>query len=143
MNFQQVCLTALAFSSSHGGSLEQCLPGQHLVSIRSLNDKPSELIVERDLAEPGSWNVRLHLRKHRLLQIPVHYPPVRTQEALLDTLVKAWRMQATPPAPFLTRFLEPPISDPGPPSIQRVASIARYLQPASPAEASSAGVDQA
>jgi hypothetical protein len=108
MNFQQVCLTALAFSSSHGGSLERCPPGQQqFVSIRPLQGPPSELVVERDLVEDGAWGVRLMRRHHRLLQAPIHYPPVRTQEALLDALVGAWSQLASkPPAPFLTRFLE-------------------------------------
>ena len=128
MNFQQVCLTALAFSSSHGASVERHLPGQHLVSIRSPTYTPSELVVERDLHEEGTWGVRLFRRHHRLLQAPIHYPPVRTQEALLDALIGAWAQMsnARPPAPFLTRFIEPPTSSPGPPVIQRVAS---YLQP--------------
>jgi len=128
MNFQQVCLTALAFSSSHGGSLERCPPGQQqFVSIRPLQGPPSELVVERDLVEDGAWGVRLMRRHHRLLQAPIHYPPVRTQEALLDALVGAWSQLASkPPAPFLTRFLEAP----SPPAIQRTASIASFLQPA-------------
>jgi hypothetical protein len=128
MNFQQVCLTALAFSSSHGGSLERAPPGQQqFVSIRPLQGPPSELVVERDLVEDGAWGVRLMRRHHRLLQAPIHYPPVRTQEALLDALVGAWSQLASkPPAPFLTRFLEAP----SPPAIQRTASIASFLQPA-------------
>lgn len=129
MNFQQVCLTALAFSSSHGGSLERAPPGQQqFVSIRPLQGPPSELVVERDLIEDGAWGVRLMRRHHRLLQAPIHYPPVRTQEALLDALVGAWSQLASnkPPAPFLTRFLEGPT----PPAIQRTASIASFLQPA-------------
>jgi hypothetical protein len=129
MNFQQVCLTALAFSSSHGGSLERAPPGQQqFVSIRPLQGPPSELVVERDLVEDGAWGVRLMRRHHRLLQAPIHYPPVRTQEALLDALVGAWSQLASnkPPALFLTRFLEPP----SPPAIQRTASIASFLQPA-------------
>ena len=140
MNFQQVCLTALAFSSSHGASVDRHQPGQQLVSIRPLTGPSSELVVERDLFDEGAWGVRLFRRHHRLLQAPVHYPPVRTQEALLEALVGAWvqMSNAKPPAPFLTRFIEPPTtSAPSPPIIQRVA---RYLQPArTPPRSSSPG----
>jgi hypothetical protein len=108
MNFQQVCLTALAFSSSHGGSFQQYPTIEHFVVIRPPSPALIELKVEQELHEEGAWSVSLHRRHNRLLHIPTHYPPVRTQEALLETLIKAWRIQASPPAPFLTRFLEPP-----------------------------------
>jgi hypothetical protein len=109
MHFQQVCLTALAFSSAHGGSLQKLPSIEHFVSIRPPHAPQSEIVIEQDLLDEESWSVRLIRRHNRLLHIPVHFPPVRTQEDLLDTLVKAWRMHSAPPAPFLTRFVEPPL----------------------------------
>ena len=109
MHFQQVCLTALAFSAAHGGTLDHCPAHARHVVIRPLDGPPSgEIVVEQDLLDSDSWQVRLSRRRNRLLHVPVRFPPVRTQEELLDALTDAWRAMAAPPAPFLSRFLEPP-----------------------------------
>ena len=110
MHFHQVCLTALAFSTAHGGTLDHCPAHGHHLAIRQLGPSTEEIVVDRDMFDFESWQVRIRRRKNRLLQTVVHFPPVRTQEELLDVLTKAWRIGAAPrPAPFLTRFLEPPI----------------------------------
>jgi hypothetical protein len=113
MHFHQVCLTALAFSTTHGGTLDHCPAHGHNLAIRQLGPSSAEIVVERDLGDFESWQVRLSRRRNRLLHVPVHFPPVRTQEELLDTLTNAWRIGTAPlPAPFLTRFLEPPVKTP-------------------------------
>jgi hypothetical protein len=106
MHFHQVCLTALAFSSAHGGTVDHCASHGHHLAIRQ---GPAEIVVEQDLGDSESWQIRLLRHRNRLLHAPVRFPPVRTQEELLDVLTRAWRIGAAPlPAPFLTRFLETP-----------------------------------
>jgi hypothetical protein len=112
MHFHQVCLTALAFSTTHGGTLDHCPAHGHHLAIRQLGPATEEIVVDRDMFDFESWQVRIRRRKNRLLQTVVHFPPVRTQEELLDVLTKAWRIGTAPPAPFLTRFLEPPMPPP-------------------------------
>ena len=108
MHFHQVCLTALAFSSAHGGTLDHCASHGHHLAIRQLGTSSAEIMVEQDLGDSEAWQIRLLRHRNRLLHAPVRFPPVRTQEELLDALTRAWRIGAAPPAPFLTRFLEPP-----------------------------------
>lgn len=114
MNFQQVALAVLAFSSARGGSIVR---GPHAESQQQLTIVPpfglARIIVEQQ-AYDQSWQVRLSKLGRRSLQPPVYFPAVTTQEGLQETLGKAWEfhLQTSPPAPFLTRFLEPPTSSP-------------------------------
>ena len=86
MNFQQVALAVMAFSSAQ----------------------------EHD----QSWQVRLSKLGRRSLQPPVYFPSTHSPEGLKDALARAWEFHqtASPPAPFLSRFLEPPNSAPPPAS---------------------------
>jgi hypothetical protein len=126
MHFQQVVLTVLAFSSSRGGTIESAPAHVHQVSIVPPLGL-SRVVVEEDNGVPGLWSVRLHKNGRRTLQSPVYFPPVTTQEALLNALEHAWDMQRRPDPhfPFLTRFLEPPRTPPrsaSPPHRQRGVS---------------------
>jgi hypothetical protein len=132
MHFHQVCLTALAFSTTHGGTLDHCPAHGHHLAIRQLGPSSAEIVVEQDLGDFESWQVRLQRRRNRLLHAPVRFPPVRTQEELLDVLSDAWRIGAAPPAPFLTRFLEPPIPPPKITTPPRSASPPRPQTDSSP-----------
>ncbi len=112
MHLQQVCMTALAFSAARGGAIEMpATQGLRPVVIHPLrgNDE-TEIYVEQDNQELGSWYVGIRETKPLALRPPVYFPPVTTQEALLDTLTKAWEFhrQSRPPDPLLTRFVEPP-----------------------------------
>ena len=110
MQFQQVALTVLAFSSTRGGTIESAPAHVHQVSIIPPLGI-SRVVVEEDNGVPGLWSVRLHKGGRRTLQSPVYFPPVTTQEALLNALEHAWDMQRKPDPPHLqlfTRFLEPP-----------------------------------
>jgi hypothetical protein len=122
MNFQQVALAVMAFSSARGGMIDQR-------TAHSIAVVPpvgfSRIIVEQDFKDADSWYVRVANRGgRRTLQPPVYFPAVTTQEGLQDALQKAWdfHRQTSPPAPFLTRFLEPPTSSPprgaSPPRLQ-------------------------
>ena len=126
MHFQQVCLTALAFSAAHGGTLDHCPAHARHVVIHPLEGS-TDIVVEQDLLDFDSWQVRLSRRRNRLLHVPVRFPPVRTQAELLDALTDAWRVMAAPPAPFLTRFLEPPFLTR---FLEPPASIAEHRLPA-------------
>ncbi len=74
----------------------------------------TEIVVEQDNQNAGSWYVSLNQPMPLLPTsvntppTPVYFPPVKTQEALLDALTKAWEFhrKTMPPTPFLTRFLE-------------------------------------
>ena len=113
MNYHQVALTVLAFSSARGGTLDISPAEQFSIAPPSGSTK---VIVEQDNQLPGSWYVRLvkHVGARRSLHPPVYFPAVTTQEGLQEALAKAWEFhrQTTPPAPFLARFLEPPTSAP-------------------------------
>ena len=111
MNFQQVALTVLAFSSARGGTIER-RTAQQIAVVPPLG--LARIIVERDNQDSDSWYVRLVKQGRRSLQPPVYFPAVTTQEGLQDALARAWEFhrQTDPPAPFLTRFLEPPTSSP-------------------------------
>jgi hypothetical protein len=111
MNFQQVCLAVLAFSSARGGMIDQ-RTAQSIAIVPPLG--LARIIVEQQTVEDQSWQVRVVKGGHRMLQPPVYFPAVTTQEGLQDALTKAWEFhrQTSPPAPFLTRFLGPPTSAP-------------------------------
>ncbi len=111
MNFQQVALTVLAFSSARGGTIER-RTAQQIAVVPPLG--LARIIVERDNQDSDSWYVRLVKQGRRSLQPPVYFPAVTTQEALQDALARAWEFhrQTDPPAPFLARFLERPTSSP-------------------------------
>ncbi len=127
MHFQQVALTVMAFSSARGASIEPAPAHAHHVTL-ILPLGVSKVIVEEDSGVPGLWSVRLHKNGRRTLQPPVYFPPVFTQEALLNVLEHAWDMQRKPDPPrfpFLPRFLEPPRTPPrsaSPPRRQRGVS---------------------
>jgi hypothetical protein len=75
----------------------------------------SRVVIEQDNQIPDSWYVRVVKGGHRrVFEPPVYFPAVTTQEGLQDTLKQAWdfHRQTSPPAPFLTRFLETPSSSP-------------------------------
>ena len=111
MNFQQVALVALSFSSSKGGTIERSL---HRITITPPLGM-SRFVIEQDNQIPDSWYVRVVKGGHRRsLEPPHHYPPVFTVEDLQQSLKKAWdfHRQTSPPIPFLTRFLDPPSSSP-------------------------------
>lgn len=114
MNFQQVALAVLAFSSARGGTIEQ-RTAQSIAVIPPTGF--SRLIVERDNQDTDSWYVRVVKAGRRTLQPPVYFPAVTTQEGLQDALQKAWEFhrQTSPPTPFISRFLEPPTSLPSSP----------------------------
>ena len=111
MNFQQVCLAVLAFSSARGGLIDQ-RTAQSIAIVPPLG--LARIIVEQQTVEDQSWQVRVVKGGHRMLQPPVYFPAVTTQEGLQDALTKAWEFhrQTSPPAPFLTRFLFSPTSAP-------------------------------
>ena len=113
MHLQQVCLTAMSFSAARGGILETTeTPGFMPVVIRPLTydtaNQSSEIYVEQDNQVPGSWYVGVRNTKPLALRPRVYYPPVNTQEALLDALTKAWDFHriSAPPAPFISRVVE-------------------------------------
>jgi hypothetical protein len=111
MNLQQVCLTALAFSSARGGAVEfTATPGLRPVVIHPVSERnQTEIYVERDLQDTDSWLVGLRETKPLALRPPLYFPPaVNTQEALLDALTKAWEstLYKPPPPNFLSRFTE-------------------------------------
>ena len=116
MNFQQVALVALSFSSARGGTIERSpLEGSmHQISIIPPLGL-SRVVIEQDNQIPDSWYVRVVKSGHRRrLEPPVYFPAVTTVEGLQDTLKNAWdfHRQTSPPAPFLSRFLEAPSSLP-------------------------------
>lgn len=122
MNFQQVALVALSFSSSKGGTIERSL---HQITITPPLGM-SRFVIEQDNQIPDSWYVRVVKGGHRRsLEPPHHFAPVSTVEGLQETLKKAWdfHRQTSPPAPFLTRFLEAPSSSP------RRSVLPRLLSP--------------
>lgn len=135
MNFQQVALAVLAFSSARGGTIVR---GPHPESQQHIAIVPplglAKIIVERDNQDSNAWYVRLVKQGRRTLQPPVYFPAVTTQEGLQDALQKAWEFhrETSPPAPFLSRFLEPPSSSPARssgPSFQRASSPSRSASP--------------
>ena len=111
MNFQQVALAVMAFSAARGGTIDQ-RTSQSIAVVPPLG--LAKIIVEQQTVEDQSWQVRVVKGGHRMLQPPVYFPAVTTQEGLQDALTKAWEFhrQTSPPAPFLTRFLEAPTSAP-------------------------------
>jgi hypothetical protein len=110
MNLQQVCLTALAFSSVRGGALElTATQGDRPVVIHPVPERnQTEIYVQRDIQDTDSWLVGLRETKPLALRPPRFFPPVNTQEALLDALTKAWEstLYRPPPPNFLSRFTE-------------------------------------
>lgn len=133
MNFQQVALAVLAFSSARGGTIEQ-RTAQQIAIVPPLG--LARVIVEQDNQDSSSWYVRLVKGGRRALQPPVYFPAVTTQEGLQDALRKAWEfhLETSPPAPFLSRFLEPPTSSPPRSS---VSLQARMLDSSSPPRSAS------
>ena len=122
MNFQQVALVALSFSSSKGGTIERSL---HQITITPPLGM-SRFVIEQDNQIPDSWYVRVVKGGHRRrLEPPVYFPAVTTVEDLQQSLKKAWdfHRQTSPPTPFLTRFLEAPSSSP------RRSVLPRLLSP--------------
>ena len=114
MNFQQVALVALSFSSARGGTIER---SPHPSSTHQIAIIPplglSRVVIEQDNQIPDSWYVRVVKGgRRRVFEPPVYFPAVSTQEGLQETLKKAWdfHRQTSPPAPFLSRFLEAPSS---------------------------------
>lgn len=123
MHFQQVALTALAFSSARGGTVESGPGSVHQLTLVPFSGV-SRVIVEEDNGVPGLWFVRLTKGGRRSLQPPVYFPGVTTQEALLNALDHAWDLQRKPHPPF-PLFLEPPRTPPrgaSPPRRQRGVS---------------------
>ena len=99
----------MAFSAARGGIMETTdTPGLTPVVIRPLSSDTSEIYVEQDNQVPGSWYVGVRKTQPLSLRPPVYYPPVNTQEALLEALTKAWDFHriSAPPAPFISRFVE-------------------------------------
>ena len=118
MNFQQVALAVMAFSSARGGTVVR---GPYPETQRQIAVIPpfglARIIVEQQ-EHDQSWQVRLSKLGRRSLQPPVYFPSTHSPEGLKDALARAWEFHqtASPPAPFLTRFLEPPNSAPPPAS---------------------------
>lgn len=111
MHFQQVCMTALAFSAARGGTMQSCPGGVNQLAILPLRGG-SEIVVEQDNQDADSWYVSLTGQKPALRPDspgPLYLRPVNTQEALMEALSTAWEFhrQTLPPIPFLTRFIEP------------------------------------
>lgn len=115
MNFQQVALTVLAFSSARGGTISH--KTAQSITIDPPSTISSRLIVEQDNQNTDSWYVRVVRTGRRTLQPPIYFPAATTQEALQDSLAKAWELhRQNPPSPpprfHLSRFLESPSSSP-------------------------------
>lgn len=92
MLFQQVWMTALAFSSARGGSIQPYVQGASQFMIRPPNGD-AEIFVEHDNQVPGSWYVRLvnqHTRKSGMG--PIYIPPVTTEGGLEHALKRAWEI---------------------------------------------------
>ena len=100
MHFQQVCMTALAFSAARGGT---SLMNQQRLSIQPLRGL-AEIVIEQSNQDKEEWYVSLNGNAKSV----VYFPAVSTQEDLLNTLINAWEFHRkhTPPAPFLSRFVE-------------------------------------
>jgi hypothetical protein len=107
MNLQQVTLVMMAVSSGGGGTLETDPLNRNQLAIIPRSGL-AKIIVEPGETGQG-WQVRLVKHGRRVLEPPVYFPPVTTQEQLRETIEKAWAIhrQSGVPAPFLTRFLEP------------------------------------
>lgn len=114
MNFQQVCLAVLAFSSARGGLIDQ-RTSQSIAIVPPLG--LAKIIVEQLTVEDQSWQVRVVKGGRRTLQPPVYFPAVTTQEGLQDALIKAWEFhrQTSPPIPFISSLLARPTSLPSSP----------------------------
>ena len=116
MNFQQVALIALSFSSSRGGTVDRSPLESSVHQIAIIPPLGlSRLVIEQDNQLVDSWYVRVVRNGHRrFLDPPVYFPAVTTVKELQETLKQAWdfQRQMNPPAPFLTRFLDPPSNSP-------------------------------
>ena len=114
MIFKQVCMTVMAFSSARSASIQSYQTDK--LAVHPATSR-SEIMIERDNQDPEAWYVSLaKLGFENAQKPPVYYPSVKTQEELLDVLSKAWEFhrQTEPPAPFLTRCVEPLIISPTP-----------------------------
>ena len=125
MNFQQVALSVMAFSSARGGSLERNSLSSR-VTMSLPHPDSSRIIVEEDYQIPGLWSVSLVKGGRRVLHPPVYLSPVDSELDLTSALERIWDIhlqsqQKHHPAPFITRFLEPPRTPPNEPP----SSIAR------------------
>lgn len=113
MEFQQVALTLMTFSSANGGTVEAFHPNGFVMHSPS---GATHIHIRRDFVEPDAWNVRIEkhsLRGRRSLMPPIYFPPCRTPEELTATVREAWILQRkSHPSPFLTRFLDPPNTPP-------------------------------
>lgn len=129
MHFQQVALAVLAFSSARGGTFtgEARHPvGGVMTIIPPMGH--SKIVVEQDNQDNDSWYVRLvrtHTRRPMLLEGPIYFPAVSTQEGLVEALTKAWEYhrQQHP----LSRSIEPsppktPLQSASPARQQRAVS---------------------
>jgi len=117
MQFQQVALTVMAFSSARGGSIEHALSPSQQVSVILPPPSLSRIVVEEDNQAPGTWGVRVvgGSGKRRTLLPPVYLPQVDSEAGLRNALAQAWDIHIQSqhrPAPFITRFLEPPRTPP-------------------------------
>ncbi len=107
-------MTALAFSAARGGSIQSYPVGANQLAIHPPRGS-AEIVVEQDNQDADAWYVSLTNPPVSLRSKPSppsYYQPVKTQEALLEALDRAWKFhqQTHPPAPFLTRFIEPETS---------------------------------
>jgi hypothetical protein len=130
MEFQQVALTLMAFSSANGGTVEPFHPNGFVLHAPS---GASHIHIRRDFLESGAWNVRIEkhsLRGRRSLMPPIYFPPCRTPEELRATVNEAWLLQRkSHPSPFLTRFLDPPNTPPKSASPSRETRLSVRLPP--------------
>lgn len=123
MHFQQVCMTALAFSAARGG---KSLMNQHKLSFQPLHSL-AEIVIEQSNQDGEEWYVSLDDNANSV----VYFPAVSTQEDLLNILINAWEFHRkhTPPAPFLSRFVEEDVTlqlRPG--LLQEMSSMRQTLQ---------------
>lgn len=113
MHFQQVALTVLAFSAAHDASVQNSAARSQIFILPPASRE--RIVVERDPLQQAEvshqWLVRL---VRNSLDSPIYFPPVHTEAGLQAALAEAWEFhrKTTPPAPFLTRFLEPRLSPP-------------------------------
>ena len=99
MYFQQVCMTALAFSTARGGTIQTYPMGKHRLDITPPAAKgiwvsdAAQVVIEQDAIDTGAWLVRLERpRPQHSLVGPIYLPAVTTQEGLLRALTRLWTL---------------------------------------------------
>jgi hypothetical protein len=98
----------MAFSIARGGSIQSYAHDVNQLAVHPPTGR-AEIMIEKDNQDPEAWYVSLAKTGFiNAQQAPVYFPSVKTQEALLGVLTKAWdfHLQTQPPAPFLTRCIE-------------------------------------